>query len=146
MVGKMRAVLALLVIPLINAAIPIDTCPEIPELAIKWVPYTPKYTTCKLVPPHSFLFLVPSHVKAEEAFIEVPQDCFGEYVTKTKRLRMRVRRLFRGEPKHHLWIIPGGPGGHANAVEGHYDYYANFIPEDVWFYFMDHRGTGKSGK
>lgn len=78
--------------------------------------------------------------------MEVPQDYFGEYAEPGKQLRVRVRRICRGEAKYYLWIIPGGPGGHSNAVEQDYTEIAEYLPEDGCVCFMDHRGTGKSGK
>lgn len=113
----------------------IETAPAFPMLNIKWQPYVPKYTE-----------ELPSHIKPENALIRVPQDYFGEYGKPGAKIPLRVRRFCRGEPKRNLWIVPGGPGGHSNTVEAFIMAHDIYMPENVWIYTMDHRGTGKSAK
>lgn len=116
-------------------AVTIEAPAVLPTIDISWEPYSPKYTT------------LPSSITAEQAFISVPQDYFSEYVhDPQKRLAVRVRRFLRGSGQYHIWIVPGGPGGHSNATEASIAYYFKFFPKNAWIYLMDHRGTGKSSK
>lgn len=108
-----------------------------PALDITWNTFDPKYTT------------LPSDVKAEQAFIQVPADYWSEYGAVGQRIQLRVRRFCRGgnnTAKRHLWVIPGGPGWHSNSVEYSFEELHSYVPKDVWIYAMDHRGTGKSSK
>lgn len=125
--------LLILVLPQLVAA----NVPSLPALDINWATFVPKYTT------------LPPNVRAEQAFIQVPADYWSEYGAPDQRIRLRVRRFCRGNEdtaRHHLWIIPGGPGGHSNAIEYKFGELHDYIPKGVWIYAMDHRGTGKSTK
>lgn len=132
------ALLVASLLPLTHGIRYCDTTPATPTLDINWAPYSPKYISGTLE-QHQI-------DGASQAFINVPQDYFGDYGTQGQTLRIRVRRIERGLPKKHLWFIPGGPGEHSNIVERMVGMLNRILPEDVWLYFMDHRGTGKSGK
>lgn len=115
-----------------------DVTPATPMLDINWTPYSPKYVKGTLA-QHGI-------DGSSQAFISVPQDYFGDYGTQEKTFKIRVRRIERGLPKKHLWLIPGGPGQHSNIIEHNVAFLNRILPKNVWLYFMDHRGTGKSGK
>lgn len=108
--------------------------PMLPQLDINWKSFVPKYTK------------LPDKMQAEEASVIVPQDYFGDYAPPEATLQLRIRRYCRGAGKQHLIIVPGGPGGHSNAVEAQLKKYLDMLPTDVWVYTIDHRGTGKSSK
>jgi len=101
----------------------------------------------------SFLFLIASGsivwtplpkyevYDAYETRIPVPQDHFDSANNKT--MDIFVRNLRHGLPKYFLWMIPGGPGQDGRIMR---DMLKGWVVKDTWIYFMDHRGTGKSGK
>jgi pimeloyl-ACP methyl ester carboxylesterase len=48
-------------------------------------------------------------------------------------------------PRGQLWLLNGGPGGSSVDFEQIYDYFTAMAP-DLELYFIDHRGTGRSGR
>lgn len=48
-------------------------------------------------------------------------------------------------PRGQLWLLNGGPGGSSVDFEGMYYYFTAMAP-DLELYFIDHRGTGRSGR
>lgn len=124
---------------LIYAAIVSEGTPEIPDVVVEWHPYKPKYFG---VIGGGKTFDGTSH-----AFIDVPLDYWHDYCEPGRTLQIRVRRIERGaKPVKHVWFIPGGPGQHSNDMEWILYWGGDRLPPNTWLYFMDHRGTGKSGK
>lgn len=118
--------------------------PSLTRATIEWRSYSPKYVERTSVATQ---LLVPISVASEEAYVQMPMDHFGEYAEPAKIITIRIRRWRRTQSsEQHLWIVPGGPGEHANVVEAAMNQYHRFIPESAWIYTADHRGTSKHSK
>ena len=137
--------LLLLVLPSLLAA----NTPPLPALDINWATFVPKYincnTSCHLTFPFCSTLWDQSraslHPGASRLLVRV-RDCWAKDPTASASLLQG-----KGDAAtHHLWVVPGGPGGHSNAIEYRLDYLDQYIPRGVWIYAMDHRGTGKSSK
>lgn len=81
--------------------------------------------------------------QAECAQIEVPLRRDSS-VKRTLTLSLKRYRQTT-QPRGQLWLIAGGPGSAASDFEMDANFYLS-LGQDLELYFLDHRGTGRSGR